>query len=148
MSKIKEILSNVKIDSGVIDQLRKTHYDVIVNGIRRMVEPLMDVFPNGLKCPFCYRYIDDDNEQSVYRIKNVSVEDGRVIILMDSNNGESWASDIHAGPEYDDDFENEQSWCASDNANPSFLDIEMVAQLYRELFNYVLPRLEPFPSQS
>lgn len=92
------------------------------------------------ECPVAimFRYVDDDKEQSIYRIKKVSLnEKNELIVLYDSNTGDSYASDVRF--EYNEDFEGEDTFNFSDKASDIF-SIKMALEIYSSLVNYDLPR--------
>lgn len=135
-----DILKQMKPVNAALHYLREGLYNATVAAIIQLIRPLMETHPDGIKCPFLYRYIDNDCEQSVYRVKKVWLEGNYLIALVDSNTGENWAADLHAGPEYDEDFENESEENLSVRVITTF-DIDYVTAIYNNLHNYVVPRL-------
>lgn len=92
------------------------------------------------ECPveIMFRYVDDDCEQSIYRIKKVYLdEDNHLLAVYDSNNGENDAADVRF--EYDEDFEKEETLDFSVSTAGTF-DIELVLKIYSSLVNYDIPR--------
>lgn len=141
--KVREVLSRMSLIDVNLKDMRSNLYRSYLFAILDMVRPLMKEFPDGITSRFCFRYIDDDNEQSVYRVKKVKVAGenmNTLLVLMDTNNGDSWPSDIHASEDYDDDFENER-WEDFNIDHPTILDVDFIHQLYIELHDYTLVRL-------
>ena len=92
------------------------------------------------ECPveIMFRYVNDNCEQSIYRIKKVSLnEKNELIVLYDSNTGDRYASDVYF--EYDEDFDGEDTFNFSDKASDIF-SIEMAQEIYSSLVNYDIPR--------
>lgn len=135
-----DIIKQMEPVNAALHSLREGLYNATVAAIIQLIRPLMETHPDGIECPFLYRYIDDDCEQSVYRVKKVWLEGNYLIALVDSNTDENWASDLHAGPEYDEDFEDETEENLSVRVTTTF-DIDYVTAIYNDLHNYVIPRL-------
>jgi len=113
----------------------KMLYMLCVSAIRALITPYAD----GVQMKHLFRYIDDDCEQSIYRVKKVQLVDGKVVITFDSNTGETFASDVHA--DYDEDFENE-SELVLDDVKPYYFDLDFIYSIWYDLENYTIPRLK------
>lgn len=135
-----DILKQMEPVNAALQSLREKLYNATVAAIIQLIRPLMETHPDGIECPFLYRYIDDDCEQSVYRVKKVWLDGNNLIALVDSNTGENWAADLHAGPEYDEDFGDETEENLSIRVTTTF-DIDYVTAIYDNLYKYVIPRL-------
>lgn len=135
-----DIIKQMEPVNTALQSLREGLYNATVAAIIQLIRPLMETHPDGIECPFLYRYIDDDCEQSVYRVKKVRLDGNNLIALVDSNTGENWASDLHASPEYDEDFEDETEENLSVRLTTTF-DIDYITAIYDELHNYTIPRI-------
>ena len=113
-------------------------YSSILDGIRELVSRYAD----GVSLKFLYRYVNDDCEQDIYRVKKVWVEDGKVFCLYDSFNNSDYPSDVYYAD--DDCFENEQTDCLSEFTVDSIypFDVDFVWAIYCNLRDWTIPRLE------
>jgi len=110
-------------------------HSTIVRGIMNLLKP----YPDGVETGILYRYIDDDNNQSIYRVKKLTKVNGQLLYTYDSYNGMDYAADV--GPDWDDCFEDEQTEdLAGPHSHP--FDIDFTWFIYNELYNYYIPRLE------
>ena len=87
-----------------------------------------------------HRYIDDDCEQAIIRLKKIWIEDGELFIKTDENNGESYPADVHF--DYDEDFEKETEWKLNSISKYEVANVMLLYDLYDEIYNYAIPRLQ------
>lgn len=122
-----------------IQSMRDALYYAILAAIIELVKPFMEKNPDGIKCSLLYRYIDADLMQSVYRIKRVKVEDGKVFVLADSDKGETPADELDYN--YEEDWENESM---DDLSSRPFVDsfwLDYIQSIYHCLKEYDIPKL-------
>ena len=122
-----------------IQSMRDALYYAILAAIIELVKPFMEKNPDGVKCTLLYRYIDADLMQSVYRVKRVKVEDGKVFVLADSDKGETPADELDY--DYEEDWENESMDDLSSPEVVSSFSLDYVQSIYHCLKDYDIPRL-------
>ena len=127
-----------KLSASLNEELQKCKAALYEKTVSAIINILQAAATRECPVAIMFRYIDDDNEQSIYRIKKVSLnEKNELIVLYDSNTGDSYASDVHF--EYNEDFEGEDTFNFSDKASDIF-SIEMALEIYSSMVNYDLPR--------
>ena len=134
----EDIIKQMEPTNAALHSLREALYAAIVSAIIQLVRPFMTLFPDGISCNFLYRYINEDCCQSVYRIKKIMVVGNSLLVLADSDNGNTYPEEMSA--DYDDDFENE----SADNLSVLRADtfwIDYAQSIYDQLHGYVIPRL-------
>ena len=115
---------------NALHQLYYAYYDEI----KKAIEPY-----KSLDIQLMFRYIDADNEQDIIRVKQVDLDDdGALSYVMDTFNGDDYASDVH----FSDDvcFINERSESLDNSIVQSIFDIDLIEAIYNEVVYYAIPR--------
>lgn len=135
----KDIIKQMEPTDAALRSLAEALYAGIIAAIIQLVRPFMERFPDGIPCSLLYRYIDEDLEQSIYRIKKVKVEEGRLLVLIDSNNGGLRPEEMTA--EYDEDFCDENTDELTGQPRSDMFSIDYAKTIYDYLLHYGIPRL-------
>lgn len=88
-----------------------------------------------------FRYIDDDCEQDIIRVKKVYLnEHDEVCYISDEWNGQDWAADVRF--DYNDCFKDEGEGNLFEATPESLFNLDFINELYNEVVNYAIPKLE------
>lgn len=110
-------------------------FDLIYAAILNLVLPYGSL---DVKC--LHRYIDENCEQSITRVKKIWIDNGELFVNTDENNSESYPSDVHF--DYDEDFEKETEWKLNSFSKHEADNVMLLYDLYDEIYNYAIPRLQ------
>lgn len=117
-----------------IRDFRSTLYSLICAAISELIRP----FGGSLDIELMYRYIDEDREQSIYRVTRIFLKGQQLWIDVAPNNGKSYASDVRF--DYDEDFEESAPDNLSATVEASPFDLDYIQAIYNEVRYYAIPR--------
>ena len=123
---------------NVVGNISTTLYAAILSKIK---ECLSCISEKSVDCQMVFRYIDDDLEQDVIRVKQVRVDGDHLVCVSDTWNREGYAADVH----FDDDwaFEDEGTTVLDDQNIPVLngtFPLDFLVAVYNEVTDYAIPR--------
>ena len=123
------------VSEGIRDAYWKIYWQLLA-AVKVTTEKTGEPLPVELM----YRYIDHDCEQDIIRVKKVYLNElGELCYISDEWDGHDYAPDVRF--DWDDCFEDEGEgnlW----EAEPNLFSLDFIAELYNEVVNYAIPKLE------